>query len=106
MLAAFRGLVKFKVGEAGNVGGRVNGGSTLMVLAMLSCGSLVWIDTGSGVAAVSPSLRFGGVFPLIFLFFFVAARRLAVTYFHKKLFNIEDISQKVRKLKTRSCNGS
>ena len=61
-------LVKFKVGEAGNVSGGVNGGSTVMVLAMLSCGSLVWIDTGSGVAAVSPSLRFSGVSPLIFLF--------------------------------------
>ena len=39
------------------------------MMEMLRCGSLVWIDTGSGVAAVSPSLRFGGVSPLIFLFF-------------------------------------
>ena len=62
-------MVKFKVGEAGNVGGGVDGGSTVMVLEILSCGSLVWIDTGSGVAAVPPLLRFGGVSPLIFLFF-------------------------------------
>ena len=62
-------LVKFKVGEADNVGGRVGGGSKVMVLEMLICGSLVWIDTGSGISAVSPSLRFGGVYPLIFLFF-------------------------------------
>ena len=62
-------MVKFKVGKAGNVGGGVDGVSTVMVLVMLSCGSLVWTDTGSVVAAVSPSLRFGGVSPLIFLFF-------------------------------------
>ena len=62
-------LVKFKVGEAGNVGGEVDRVSTVQVLVMLSCGSLVWIDTRSGVAAVSLLLQFGGVSPLIFLFF-------------------------------------
>ena len=49
-------MVKFKVGEAGNVGGGVDGGSAVMVMAMLRCGSLVWINTRNGVAAVSPSL--------------------------------------------------
>ena len=34
------------------MGGGVDGGSTVMVLTMLSCGSLVWIDEGSSVAAV------------------------------------------------------
>ena len=62
-------MVKFKVGEAGNVVSGVDGGSTVIVLAMLSCGLLVWIYTGIGVAAVSLSLRFGGVSPLKFLFF-------------------------------------
>ena len=62
-------LVKFKVGEASNVVGGVDSGSTVMVLVMLSCGSLVWIDTGSGVAAVLTSLLSVGVSPLIFLFF-------------------------------------
>ena len=98
-------MVKFKVGEAGNVGGGVDGGSTVMVLAMLSCGSLVWIDTGSGVAAVSPSLQFGGVSPLIFFIFCVAARRMAVNFYPQKIFNFENIAEKVRLLKTRWCNG-
>ena len=62
-------MVKFIVGEAGNVGGGVDSESTVMLLAILSCVSLVWIDTENGVAAVFPSLRFGGVYPLIFLFF-------------------------------------
>ena len=57
----------------------------MIVMVMLSCGSLVWIDTGNGVAAVSTSLRFGGVSPLIFFIFCVAARRVAVTFYPQEI---------------------
>ena len=78
-------MVKFKVGEAGNVGGRVDGGATVIVLAMLSCGSLLCIDTGGSVASVSPSLHFGGVSPIIFFIFCVAVRRMAVTFYSQAI---------------------
>ena len=69
-------------------------------MVMLSCGSLVWIDTGNGVAAVSPSLRFGGVSQLIFLFFVLLLEEWLLLFIHKELFNIKDISEKVSALRT------
>ena len=76
-----------------------------MVLAMLSCRSLVWIHTGSGVAAASLSLQFGGFSPLIFLFLVSLLEEWIKLFINKKHFNIEAITENLRALKTRSYNG-